>query len=353
MFRRDVEYSFSDVISHIPNLLSVQFFMNVFANFFAYMGGALNYMILFYLIKSKSMTPAETSEFINRGSFVTLYLINKLSNFVTIGNHYSGMCAYAFRISEFCRVADEYDYVRQWDTVQEGDGSSPAIIFSGLDIVSPDEQCHIRDFDLRIQKGQNVYITGPNGSGKTSLVRVLMRLWRPARGRVSVVGNGTVSCAPQEATVYSGTLLEQLGLKNDHSFNEDACKALMAVKLGSLSGRAGGMTTFLPRSRWSEMLSPGEVQRLVLARILLESPTFAILDEATSAIDVSTERHIYEECWNRGITTITIGHRMDPTLTERIAIVVTLDGQGGHVIQRKGEEMVFDSSGRRACRTTC
>jgi putative ATP-binding cassette transporter len=311
-------------------------------------GGVLNYAILYYTADFTKFTPAEISEFINYGSFTTLYLIGKLSDFVQIGSHVTGMTAHASRIAEFCRLAEERDYIHQWETAQDREVTVPTIMFSSLDIVSPDEQCHIEDFDLRIEQGRHVYITGPNGSGKTSLVRILMRLWKPTRGRVAVLGNAKISCAPQEPIIYSGTLLEQLGLENDCGNNDEACRILMAVNLASLPFRTGGMSKPWPRSRWMEMLSPGEMQRLVLARVLLESPHFAILDEATSAVDMPTERIIYEEFWKRKITTITIGHRMEPALMEQIDILVTLDGNGGHVIRRKGEELVFGHTGRRS-----
>lgn len=257
------------------------------------------------------------------------------------------MTAHARRIREFVKLADEGEnYIRQWESAADRELTIPTIVFSDVDIISPDEQCHIREFDLRIIKGEHVYITGPNGSGKTSLVRVLTRLWQPTRGRVLVLGGATIACAPQETASYSGTLLEQLGLTNDPVNDDEACRTLMAVKLASLPLRTGGMRRTWPRSRWLEMLSPGELQRLVLARLLLALPSFAILDEATSAVDQTTERAIYEEFWRRGITTITIGHRMEPSLMEKISIFVTLDGKGGHVIHRQGEELLFDSKRR-------
>lgn len=277
---------------------------------------------------------------------MTICLISKLSDFVQIGTLYSGMSAHANRIAEFCRIAEEKDYIRHWETPDDRD-SGPAVVFSGLNIITPDEQCHIKDFDLRIDPGQHVYITGPNGSGKTSLVRTLMKLWRPTSGRVRILGNASVACAPQEAIVYSGTLLEQLGLDSSQESHDRAFKALTAVKLSSLPARTGGLVVHWPRNHWIDVMSPGELQRLAMARIMLQAPTFAVLDEATSAIDSSTERLIYEEIWRRGITTVTIGHRIDGVLMDKIYTTVTLDGEGGHAIQKRGEELIFNTSGRR------
>lgn len=269
-----------------------------------------------------------------------------MTDFVQLATHFTDLSAHATRIADFVRLADDRSCVRPWGSEAERDVSTPTIVFQSMDMISPDELCRIKDFDLRITPNQHVYITGPNGSGKTSLVRVLTRLWPPTRGRVLILGGATIACAPQDTVVYSGTLLEQLGMTNDTNNDDEACRTLMCVNLASLPLRTGGMRRFWTRARWAETLSPGELQRLALARLMLEKPTFAILDEATSSIDMPTERAIYEEFWRRNITTITIGHRMDPSLMERIAIFVTLDGKGGHVTRRQGEELVFDSRRR-------
>lgn len=226
----------------------------------------------------------------------------------------------------------------------------PSVSFVDLHLLNPDRQCQIKNLNLRIELGQNVFITGPNGSGKTSLVRLIMGMWQPTRGRVLIGGRAQLACAPQEAILFAGTLLEQLGLANESGARgeDEGTHLLAAVRLSGLLARCGGWRTFRARSQWSVLLSPGEVQRIMLARLLLREPHFAILDEATSAIDLETEAIIYAEFWKRGITTISIGHRLDPALEERMAMFVTFDGQGNYFVRNQGEQLVFETKVRRS-----
>lgn len=236
---------------------------------------------------------------------------------------------------ELCRLAEQHGKPAAghgFDETAKRTAVVPALHFHNVDIVSPDDRPLLRNFDLRIAPGQHVYMTGPNGSGKTSLIRVLMGLWMPLRGKVTVEGGATVICAPQSSVLYSGSLLEQLGMRNDAVNDERALKVVMAISLASLPMRTGGLRKSWPRTRWMEMLSPGEIQRLILGRLILASPTFAVLDEATSAIDTATQVSIYREMWQCGITTITIGHQLNAKVAENIATVVTLDGHGNHDI---------------------
>lgn len=361
-FRKEVGYWFSRILDEYPRLLGLQFIVDMVGNVFAYAGGVANYVILFFCLDMSAYSAADLSALISQGSFMTLMLISKLTEFVQIGSHFSQMAAYSQRIVEFNQLAQERDYYlypldNHNETLETALISQPPTLqinFVDVCLTTPDEQCHIRDFNLRILSGENVFITGPNGSGKTSLVRLLMGMWGPSRGRVLVQGGARLSCAPQQTIYCSGTLLDQLtccsdGEKSKEILEEtEIYRVLQAVKLTSIVARAGGFTTFHTRSRWSELLSPGELQRLVLCRVLLEHPTFAILDEATSAVDLETEAAIYGEFWRRGITTISIAHRLDPVLAERIAIFVTFDGQGNHFIRRQGEQLAFQPNTRRS-----
>lgn len=264
-----------------------------------------------------------------------------------VGASISNLAAYSQRILKFSRLAGEKRRHLMSDRSEETAG--PSISLVDLNLVSPDQQCYIKDLNLHIERGRNTFITGPNGSGKTSLVRLIMGLWKPTRGRIIIGGKAQLACAPQEAILFTGTLLEQLELPNELEAQGEieGTRLLGAVRLSSLITRCGGWRTFRTRSQWQELLSPGEVQRVMLARILLRSPHFAIMDEATSAIDLETEALIYAEFWRRGITTISIGHRLDPALEDKMAIFVTLDGQGNYFVRHQGEQLVFESRVRR------
>jgi len=99
-------------------------------------------------------------------------------------------------------------------------------------------------------------------------------------------------------------------------------RALEEVSLGHFVERYPDLGV---KQDWPRLLSLGEQQRIAFARLLLNSPDFAVLDEATSGLDVATERRLYGLLRQRGIAYISVGHR--PTLAEFHDNVLELKGQ--------------------------
>lgn len=201
---------------------------------------------------------------------------------------------------------------------------SPILKIDDLRISAPGGRVLLRNFSLELCAGQNVFVTGTNGSGKTSLVRTLMGLWTPSHGSISLSRGVTIACAPQEPVVYGGSLSDILD--PDHGANDDGGmhEALRAVGLESLSVKFGGLHMPHGRATWGELLSPGQQQRLMLARLLFKRPTIAVLDETFASLDAEQELQIHQELWQRGVTTITVGHRTDGLLLDRISAVIRL-----------------------------
>ena len=360
-FRKEVEWHFQKLLELYPLLLALKFLSTAVGNIFAFAGGVANYVILSFCVDLNALSGGDMSARISAGSFITLSLIRKISEFVQVGSFVSDISAYSQRITEFHRLAGQSEYpsrAQNHGNILNSDLEMteilPSIVFLDVELISPDQQCHIRGFDLQVREGSHVFISGPNGSGKTSLVRLMMGMWQPIQGRILIQGGAQVDCAPQVSIVYSGSLLDQLGLTwgdstvNNEKIEEEASKVLFAVKLSSLVVRCGGLNNYWPRSQWISHLSPGEIQRLALARVLLRRPHFAILDEATSSIDPHSEGQIYQEFWARGITTVTIAHRLEAALMEKMAVFVTLEGRGVHSIRKKGELLAFDWRHRRS-----
>lgn len=104
------------------------------------------------------------------------------------------------------------------------------------------------------------------------------------------------------------------------------------VRLSHLSGLIQSYDTSYSQE-WNKFLSPGEQQRLVFARIFYWKPRFAILDEATSAMDKETEEHLYRSLIDLGTTVISISHNNN--VIEMHDTLVRLDGQGGYTIEEE------------------
>ncbi|CAE6454068.1 unnamed protein product [Rhizoctonia solani] len=219
-------------------------------------------------------------------------------------------------------------------------GTGDVIVLDGVDIVAPGEvgDVLVRDLNLRIEKGEHLMITGPNGVGKTAIARVLAGLWE-AGGLVE--GKG-IFVIPQRAYMVVGTLRDQIVYPltyADHvaagGTDAELMDILTHVHLAYLPEREGGWNT---RKEWKDVLSGGERQRMGMARLFYHRPKFAILDECTSAVSTDVEGLMYQHAKDLGITLVTISHR--PTLNKYHKWLLTLcgDSTGSWTYTRVGTE---------------
>ena len=161
--------------------------------------------------------------------------------------------------------------------------------------------------DLTVRQGETVALEGPSGSGKTTLFRVLAGLWPFGRGRVGLPKDARVLFLPQKPYLPIGTLKEVLSYpESPERYGDEACREVLeACAMGHLASRLDEV------ANWSLVLSGGEQQRLAFARALLYRPDWLFLDEASSALDASTERRMYALLAERlpGAAIISIAHR--------------------------------------------
>ncbi len=160
----------------------------------------------------------------------------------------------------------------------------------------------LRDVDLHIRAGQTVGILGGTGSGKTSLVSLIPRLYEAQEGTVSVGGRpvaaytmehlrDAVSVVLQKNTLFSGTIRENLRWGDPNASEEAlwaACRAACADEF--LERMPDGLDTDLGQGGVN--VSGGQKQRLCIARAILKQPKVLILDDSTSAVDTATDAKI-------------------------------------------------------------
>ncbi len=177
----------------------------------------------------------------------------------------------------------------------------------------------LSDINLTIPTGAVVGFTGKTGSGKSTLIKLLAHLYQPSGGRLYLYGEdchqGSASILPeniayvsQESNLFSGTIYDNLTLGLPAVSEQvvtdalrDACLTELILARG-LHGRVeeGGCN-----------FSGGELQRLEIARALIQSTKILILDEATSALDAATEATIMQHLRKRQITIVMIAHRLN------------------------------------------
>ncbi len=212
-----------------------------------------------------------------------------------------------------------------------------------------DEGWALRDLDLHIPAGQTVALVGETGAGKSTLAKLVARFYDPQRGRVLVDGHdvrelqasalrGQLGIVPQEGFLFSGTIRENIAFGRTDADEEDIRAAATAVG-------ADAFVDKLPHAYDTEVgergiqLSAGQRQLIAFARALLAEPRILILDEATSNVDVRTEK-IIERGLERlllGRTAIVIAHRL--STIRRAGRIVVLE-QGRIVEAGTHEELI-------------
>ena len=195
------------------------------------------------------------------------------------------------------------------------------VIFEGVDFAYRKDEPILRKLSFRIAPGEHVALVGPTGSGKTTVIRLLCRLYEPQRGRILLDGQDICTLPLQELRrqlgvvlqdtfLFSGTVADNLRLDQplaDQKLQE-VCRDL---GLDPLLGRLPeGLETEL-RERGGN-LSSGERQLLAVARVAIRNPTVLVMDEATAFMDPSTEATLQRDLdrlLNRR-TAVVIAHRL-------------------------------------------
>jgi ATP-binding cassette subfamily B protein len=206
------------------------------------------------------------------------------------------------------------------------------------------------------EPGSTVALVGPSGAGKTTVVRLALRLLDPQSGRVTLDGvdlrearqsalRQAISLVPQDVALFNETLLANIAFASPGASPEEVRAAADAAELGAfIDGLPQGMQTLVGERGLK--LSGGERQRVGIARALLADPRLLILDEATSALDGRTEEAIQATLRKvrAGRTTLVIAHRLS-TISDADLILVL---RRGKIVERGRHAELLEKAGEYA-----
>lgn len=284
------------------------------------------------------------------------------------------------------------------DVDKSSSARTNVIAFEDVSVGAPEpgggHRLLVERVSMVVEPGRNLLITGPNGSGKTSLLRVLAGLWAPLSGAVTTPSlpagragappsGKAMMWLPQRPYLLQGSLRDQVVYPNvaraesnaarvkrerraargagagafsrsaarrsDDAVSSSAAeeedervkRCLRLAGLGKfVDGTVPGVGLNTRHLEWNDVLSGGERQRIGFARLFYHAPPFAILDEATSAINPDEEGTLYQAVIAQGTTVVSIAHRLELRECHELELKLLGDGEGGwelHERARAGE----------------
>jgi glucan exporter ATP-binding protein len=261
---------------------------------------------------------ASIGEIVAFMSFATM-LIGRLEQIVGFTNVLFLLSA---KMREFFAILDTRPSVADRPGARDVGRLQGAVAFENVSFSYDGKRMAVRDVSFTVRPGETVALVGSTGSGKSTTLGLLHRVFDPTQGRITIDGvdirdmtldslRRNIGVVFQEPMLFARSIEENLRVGKPDATREEIAHALeLAQATDFVARQSEGLETRIGERGRS--LSGGERQRLSIARALLKDPPIMIFDEATSALDAATERHIQKalEAATKGRTTFIIAHRL-------------------------------------------
>lgn len=256
-------------------------------------------------------------------------------------------------LGEFFQVLDAESAVHEKPNARDIGNLKGTVVFDHVTLSYDDKRPAVTDLSFEAEAGKTVALVGPTGSGKSSTMALLSRLWDPQSGRILIDGTDirdvtleslrrNIGVVFQDSAVFHRSIADNIRVGRPEASDAEVEQAAKLAEAHDFIMRQSyGYNTVVGERGVN--LSGGERQRLAIARALLKNPPVLILDEATSALDAATEGRIQKalDTLMQGRTTFIIAHRLATVRQADLILVL----QNGKIVERGTFEALVASGG--------
>ncbi len=242
-------------------------------------------------------------------------------------------------------------YERSDIAILSGVGQASEVELDAIHFRYPDtDRPILSDISFVAPAGRMTAIMGATGSGKSSLIQLMLRLYDPVAGTIRIDGQDIrqveehelrshIGYVPQEIVLFTGTIRENIAWGNEHATLDEIQEAARIAQIhDTIVNLPAGYETRLGQRGVN--LSGGQKQRLSIARALVRKPSILLLDDSTSALDVRTEAMLLEELGRLSCTTVLITQKISSTIRADKVLLL----QDGRLIAEGDHEQLLQDS---------
>ncbi len=307
--------------------------------FFAFVIALLFGCILFILFRGAQMVQSGEMP---AGDLVSFSMFTAMLGgaIAGLGNLYATLLGSLGATERVFEILDKDQELNLTNSKEENNRFQGEIEFRKTSFAYPArEDIKVLDgINIHVQKGKKIALVGQSGSGKTTIAKLIMRLYDVNDGSITIDGKKineydvthlrqNIGIVPQEVLLFGGSIKENILYGDQNATEEEIiAAATKANAMEFIEKLPDGLDTIIGER--GVKLSGGQRQRIAIARALLNDPSILILDEATSALDAESERLVQEalDVLMKGRTSIIIAHRL-ATIRDVDRIYVMQDGK--------------------------
>ncbi|HEX5429540.1 MAG TPA: ABC transporter ATP-binding protein [Patescibacteria group bacterium] len=305
-------------------------------------------LLMLWLVFSGGITFGEFFSLL----FYSFAIFNPLAQFGDVAQQYQEAKASLDRLDTILRIKpeDKPEHPKEIGTIEQ-------IRFDNVEFkYASGSGAAVSDINVAVKAGETIAFVGPSGAGKTTLVKLLVGLYKATHGRVVFNDidireldleklRNKMGLVAQDTQLFAGTIRENLLFASPHATDEQCMDALKSAAAQTLVERGGeGLSSRIGEGGLK--ISGGEKQRLAIARALLRNPELIIFDEATSSLDSITEESITAtirdiESRYPSLITVMVAHRLSTiSHADRIYVLekgkIVEVGNHGQLLQKQG-----------------